>query len=75
MPRPLLWLLIAAPTVLLIAFFTLSLTHPGEVVERPSGVRTIGDAHVGGAFALLDHADAADRRKATSGQARVKQLA
>lgn len=68
MPRPLLWLLIAAPTVLLIAFFTLYLTQPGEVVERRSGVRITGEALVGGPFELIDQTGASVTQEAYAGK-------
>ena len=58
MPRPVLWLLIAAPTVLLIAFFTLMLTDSSPSVERRAGVRTSGEALVGGPFELVDQTGA-----------------
>ncbi len=68
MPRPMLWLLIAAPTVLLIAFFTLFLTQPEQVVERRAGVRTTGEAQVGGPFELVDQTGAAVTEETYAGK-------
>jgi protein SCO1/2 len=55
MPRPLIWLLIAAPAVMMIAFFTLMLTANNDPVERRAGVRVSGEADIGGPFTLVDH--------------------
>ncbi|MAC89517.1 SCO family protein [Maricaulis sp.] len=54
MPRPLLWLLIAAPTVLLIAFFTQLVTNGDRQDVRRGAVRTSGEAQIGGPFELVD---------------------
>lgn len=58
MPRPVIWLLIAAPAVLMIAFFTLMLTDDGGAPSRPAGVRVSGEADIGGPFTLVDHTGA-----------------
>lgn len=54
MPRPLIWLLIAAPAVLMISFFTLMLRDGGPAETRTAGTRVSGEAAIGGPFELVD---------------------
>jgi protein SCO1/2 len=58
MPRSVIWLLIAAPAVLMIAFFTLMLTDGDRGQPRQAGVRISGEADIGGPFTLVDHTGA-----------------
>lgn len=55
MPRPLIWLLIAAPATLMVVFFALVLTRPGTGAPQQAGVRVSGEANIGGPFSLVDH--------------------
>ena len=58
MPRPVIWLLIAAPATLMIVFFILVLTRPGAEAPRQAGVRISGEANIGGPFTLVDQTGA-----------------
>lgn len=58
MPRPLIWLLIAAPAALMITFFTLMLSNSGTPTARPAGVHVSGEADIGGPFELVDQTGA-----------------
>lgn len=53
MQRPWIWMLIAAPAVMMTVFFALMLTDERE--PRPAPVRTSGEAQIGGTFELVDH--------------------
>jgi protein SCO1/2 len=55
MQRPWIWLLIAAPMVVVISFITLMLTDDGNRAPRSGAVRTSGEADIGGPFELVDH--------------------
>lgn len=55
MPRPLIWLLIAAPATMMVVFFALVLTRPDAGPSRQAGVRISGEANIGGPFTLVDH--------------------
>ena len=55
MPRPVIWLLIAAPATMMIVFFALILTRPDAGGSRQAGVRISGEANIGGPFTLVDH--------------------
>ena len=58
MPRWLIWLLIVAPSVMIITFLTLMLSDQGQTVERRAAVRTSGEAAIGGPFTLVDQTGA-----------------
>jgi len=58
MPRPVIWLLIAAPATMMIVFFALILTRPDAGAPRQAGVRISGEANIGGPFTLVDHTGA-----------------
>lgn len=58
MPRWLIWLLIVAPSVMIITFLTLMLNDQGQTVERRAAVRTSGEADIGGPFTLVDQTGA-----------------
>ncbi|WP_417487068.1 SCO family protein [Maricaulis sp.] len=68
MPRPLLWLLIAAPTVLLIAFFSQFLMNDDSQQVRRGAVRTSGEAQIGGPFELVDQTGATVTQETYSGK-------
>ena len=55
MQRPWIWLLVAAPMVLMISFFFLMLTDTGDRQNRTAAVRVSGEALIGGPFNLVDH--------------------
>lgn len=55
MNRPWIWLLIAAPTALIITFFALMLSDANRQDIRPAAVRVSGEALIGGPFELVDH--------------------
>jgi protein SCO1/2 len=55
MQRPWIWILVAAPMVLMISFFFLMLSETGDRESRPAAVRVSGDALIGGPFSLVDH--------------------
>lgn len=67
MPRPLLWLLIAAPTVLLIAFFSQFLMNDDSQQVRRGAIRTSGEAQIGGPFELVDQTGATVTHETYSG--------
>ena len=54
MPRPVLWILIAAPAAMMLTFFAFMLSDRGEAVERPAPVRISGEADIGGDFTLVN---------------------
>lgn len=54
MPRSLIWLLIAAPAVMMVTFFALFFANGGETVERRAAVRVSGEAAIGGPFTLVN---------------------
>lgn len=54
MQRPWIWLLLALPMVVMIGFFTLMLTNPGEPETRRAPTRTSGEALIGGPFTLVN---------------------
>lgn len=68
MPRPLLWLLIAAPTVLLIAFFSQILMNDDSQQVRRGAIRTSGEAQIGGPFELVDQTGATVTHETYSGK-------
>ena len=55
MKRSWLWIMIAAPSVLIIGFFWLMMTEPGQQQSRTAPVRVSGEASIGGDFTLVDH--------------------
>ncbi|OLF75347.1 photosynthetic protein synthase I [Maricaulis sp. W15] len=69
MPRSMLWLLIAAPTIVLIIVFSVLLSQGGERQERRAEVRTSGEALVGGPFELVDHTGATVTQDSYAGKA------
>jgi len=69
MPRPMLWLLIAAPTLVLILVFTLLLSNGGDTRERRAAVRTSGEAQIGGPFTLVDQTGATVTQETYAGKA------
>ncbi|WP_291843610.1 SCO family protein [Maricaulis sp.] len=69
MPRPMLWLLIAAPTVVLVLVFSVLLSRGGERQERRAEVRTSGEALVGGPFELIDQTGATVTQETYAGKA------
>jgi protein SCO1/2 len=55
MQRPWIWILVAAPMVLMVSFFFLMLTDTGDRQNRSAAVRVSGEALIGGPFSLVDH--------------------
>jgi len=55
MKRYLLWISIAAPSIVIIGFFWLMLNEPGNQQSRTAPVRVSGEASIGGPFTLVDH--------------------
>tara|TARA_R110001606_G_scaffold84779_4_gene192658 strand:- start:1645 stop:2298 length:654 start_codon:yes stop_codon:yes gene_type:complete len=54
MQRAWIWLIIALPMIVVIGFFTLMLTDPGQREARRAPTRTSGEALIGGPFTLVD---------------------
>ncbi|WP_339737507.1 SCO family protein [uncultured Maricaulis sp.] len=54
MQRAWIWLIIALPMIVVIGFFTLMLTDPGQRETRRAPTRTSGEALIGGPFTLID---------------------
>ncbi len=54
MQRAWIWLIIALPLVVMVGFFTLMLTDPGQREVRHAQTRTSGEALIGGPFTLVD---------------------
>ena len=54
MQRAWIWLIIALPLVVMVGFFTLMLTDPGQREARRAPTRTSGEALIGGPFTLVD---------------------
>ncbi|MHA6287999.1 SCO family protein [Maricaulis sp. CAU 1757] len=55
MPRPVLWILIAAPVVMMLTFLTLMLNDARNDGAAPAPTRVSGEADIGGPFTLVDH--------------------
>jgi protein SCO1/2 len=55
MQRPWIWLLVAAPMAVMIAFFVFQLTGDNASNSRIAPVRVSGEADIGGPFTLVDH--------------------
>ena len=55
MQRPWVWILLAAPMVLVISFFVMMLTDSGERQIRSAPTRVSGEAAIGGPFTLVNH--------------------
>jgi protein SCO1/2 len=55
MQRPWIWLLIAAPMAVMIAFFAFQLAGDNSTRPRVAPVRVSGEADIGGPFTLVDH--------------------
>ncbi|WP_300526974.1 SCO family protein [Maricaulis sp.] len=49
------WLVLAAPMVMMLTFFTLMAMEGGDRVDRPAPVRVSGEADIGGPFTLVNH--------------------
>lgn len=49
------WILLAAPMVMVLTFITLMANESGDTVTRPSAVRVSGEAAIGGPFELVTH--------------------
>ena len=49
------WLVLAAPMVMMLTFFTLMAMESGDTVNRPAPVRVSGEADIGGPFTLVNH--------------------
>jgi protein SCO1/2 len=55
MQRPWIWLLVAAPMAVMIAFFAIQLAGDNSTGPRVAPVRVSGEADIGGPFTLVDH--------------------
>lgn len=49
------WILLAAPMVMVLTFITLMANENGDTVTRPAAVRVSGEAAIGGPFELVAH--------------------
>ena len=49
------WILLAAPMVMMVTFVILAAGDSGQREARPAPVRTSGEAAIGGPFTLVDH--------------------
>lgn len=65
------WVLLAAPMVMMLTFLTLAARDSGnaEVVTRPAAVRVSGEAAIGGPFTLVDHTGATVTEQTYRGKA------
>ena len=52
------WILLAAPMVMMVTFVILAAGDSGQREARPAPVRTSGEAAIGGPFTLVDHTGA-----------------
>lgn len=55
MQRPWIWILIAAPLVMVVTFFALMLSDAGNRDTRVAPTRVSGTADIGGPFTLVNH--------------------
>jgi|GEM_PF-422073 len=49
------WILLAAPMVMMLTFLALMASEQGDTVQRPAPVRVSGEAAIGGPFELVAH--------------------